>query len=563
MNSVHQAKREIAGGRGNKGRGLLGWGGLRFYSVKSKPDERWRAGRAGRAVTEPASVSRRGATLLSLVVAAALVSAGCVSESSKAPAQEPKTNQSSDAAKDISMMLILYSEQPPSDLIERTLEEKTGTQLTLNWVPDNVYSDKQMSSFAAGRLPKVIQVKSVDLGKPTIVNAVRSGLFWEIGPYLKEFPHISKFMNRTIMDNGAYFGKYYGLYWELPMSRQGIQYRKDWLLNLGLQEPKTIEDLYRVLKAFTYEDPDRNGKHDTYGLVDRNDLVYGAFKNIASYFGTPNNWGLQDGALVPDFMTPEYREAMKFMKRLYNEKLINPDFSVISKIQQEERFAAGEAGMMISNLLASSTIERIKKLHPNAEVDILNRISGPTGDHIWGGTGLGGLYLFPKTSIKTEEELRSVLWFFDQLLTEDMNNLITYGIEGRHYVRTPDGAAKVTPDTRELREQETEDYNTAFRTFDIRYLKQGSINEMQQKIIRLIADNQMIVVHDPAAGLNPPTRAEKGAELGAIITEATYHFILGTIDEEGFTRQVEKWRASGGDQMIAEMNEAYQEAKRN
>ncbi|WP_167577894.1 extracellular solute-binding protein [Ammoniphilus sp. YIM 78166] len=487
--------------------------------------------------------------VMSCILALILVSVGCGGEQAE--------RDSSPA--EISMMLALYSNEVPSDLLRLALEEKTGTSLTLNWIPDPIYSDKLRSALTTGTLPMVIQVKVVDLQKPAVVGAIRSGMFWEIGPYLNEYPNIHQFMNPMIMDSGAYYGKYYGLYWELPMSRQGIQFRKDWLVKLGLQEPKSLDELYQVLKAFTIHDPDGNGKHDTYGLIDRNDLVYGAFKNIATYFGAPNHWGWVNGRLTPDFMTIEYRNAMKFMKRLYEEGIINPDFTITSKTQQEDRFASGEAGMMISNLLVLSSNNRVKKQDPHAEVDILNRIKGPLGERTWGGTGLGGLYLFPKTSVKTETELRQILQFFDQLLSEEVNNLITYGIEGRHYVRTEDGAAKVTPDTRDLRKQEVEAYNTAFRTSDIRYLTQGSMGELQKKIYRLIEDNRQIVVHDPTSGLLSPTRAERGEALSRIITEATYDFILGVMNEEGYERALEEWRANGGDRIIEEINQAYQE----
>ena len=38
--------------------------------------------------------------------------------------------------------------------------------------------------------------------------------------------------------------------------------RKDWLDNVGMQVPKTLDDFYKVLKAFVNNDPDKNGKAD-------------------------------------------------------------------------------------------------------------------------------------------------------------------------------------------------------------------------------------------------------------------------------------------------------------
>ncbi|WP_248928310.1 extracellular solute-binding protein [Paenibacillus hamazuiensis] len=459
----------------------------------------------------------------------------------------------------ISMMLDLTDREPPKDTLIRPLEVLTQTRLAFNWVPDNIYTDKMVSAIATGAVPKVIQVRAADLKHPAVVNGVQAGLFWEIGPLLGEYPLINRYMNKAIAANSTYFGKMYGLYLERPLSRQGIQYRKDWLDRLGLPEPKTLEDVYTVLKAFTYNDPDGNGEQDTYGLIDRNDPVYGAFKNIATYFGTPNGWGMKDGKLTPDFMSAEYMNAMKFMKKLYDEKLMNPDFTVTSKTQQENRFIAGEAGMMISNVLAASIQSRLQETNPDAKVEIQNRIRGPKGERAWGGTGIGGLLLFPKASVKTESELKQVLAFFEKTLSKDVNNLITYGIRDRHYKQLDADTISVLPGTKRLREQEVESYANALRTFDIQYLRQGQIGALQEKIIGIIKDNDSIVVGDPTAAFVSRTQAEKGTGLADIVTNATYDFILGRLDEAGFRRELEKWRKEGGDLIIEEMNRQYAE----
>jgi putative aldouronate transport system substrate-binding protein len=45
-------------------------------------------------------------------------------------------------------------------------------------------------------------------------------------------------------------------------------------------------------------------------------------------------------------------------------------------------------------------------------------------------------------------------------------------------------------------------------------------------------------------------------ELSTIIVDATYNYILGNITAEGFQKEVEKWRASGGNLIIKEYSEA-------
>ena len=55
--------------------------------------------------------------------------------------------------------------------------------------------------------------------------------------------------------------------------------RKDWMDNLGLEEPKTLGDLEELLRAFINDDPDGDGQDDTVGLAVHPE-VYGYYPNI-------------------------------------------------------------------------------------------------------------------------------------------------------------------------------------------------------------------------------------------------------------------------------------------
>ena len=64
--------------------------------------------------------------------------------------------------------------------------------------------------------------------------------------------------------------------------------------------------------------------------------------------------------------------------------------------------------------------------------------------------------LFPKSAIKTEEELKKILGFFDKMMTPEVANLMYWGIEGTHYT-VVDGKAKASDD-KELTEREVKGY---------------------------------------------------------------------------------------------------------
>ncbi len=61
--------------------------------------------------------------------------------------------------------------------------------------------------------------------------------------------------------------------------------RKDWLDNLGLEEPSTMDEVADILRAFISDDPDGNGQADTVGLAVL-PTVYGGYPN--NHFGIDN-----------------------------------------------------------------------------------------------------------------------------------------------------------------------------------------------------------------------------------------------------------------------------------
>ena len=72
------------------------------------------------------------------------------------------------------------------------------------------------------------------------------------------------------------------VYYPVQRGQCLIIFRQDWLDKLGLKYPETLDDMKNVLIAFTNNDPDGNGKNDTYG--------YTAEKPSSSSGVTPFDW---------------------------------------------------------------------------------------------------------------------------------------------------------------------------------------------------------------------------------------------------------------------------------
>ncbi|MUG85334.1 extracellular solute-binding protein [Paenibacillus timonensis] len=491
---------------------------------------------------------KRGFSVLILLLIVVCLLGGCMN-------RETKLKATSVDRPFLSILAPLHFPQPPSKEIVAEIEEKTEVRLDLRWVPEGVYTDKMMTGLTTNSLAKVSFVKFSDYH--LVKNAIRSDVFWEIGPYLAEFPNLSK-LDPEILDQAAVDGKIYGLYTERPSSRQGLILRKDWLDRLGLEEPQTLEELYEVLRQFTYGDPDGNGKQDTLGIVDRNDLVYGIFKTLSSYFGTPNNWKVEDGRVIPEFMTDEYMDTMNYVKKLYDEKLINLDFPLTSKEVQRDRFIRGEAGVLIGSM---TDVQRLsieaRAMNPNADFTLVNRINGPYGYKVWSIPNFNGLYLFSKKMIPTEQDLKVALGFFDRTMDKDVANLMMYGLERRHY-KIENGKVILPEETSQLRVNEVNPlYSLMIADISNPNLMDVAQKEHLTQIAeQLSKDNEAFLVDDPTVRLSSPTYDEKSAELSTIISDATYHYILGRIDAEGFRQEIVRWKQSGGQAVIREFEDA-------
>ena len=484
-----------------------------------------------------------------------LLLAACNDSASSEGNNDDGTNE--DGVYQFEMMANLHTPEVPGDTILELVEEKTNTDIEIQWVPDNNYEDRLNTAFATNTLPDAVFMKN----QTTFMqfkDAIRDDQFWEVGPYLDDYENLSK-LKQEVIDNTLVDGKVYSLYQGRPLSRQGIIYRKDWADNLGLSAPTTTEEFMEMARAFTEDDPDGNGKDDTFGITDRSDLIYGGFKTVASWFGTPNNWGEKDGELLPEFMFPEYKQSMDFFKEMHENGYINQDFPVTSKVDQQEFIKNGTAGIYVGSMGdVVSLYNDAVAINPDLEYEVHNQVKGPNGEYgIWAIPGYGNLVMFPKSSVETEEELKKMLEFFDVMMDPELSNLIYWGIEGEHYT-VKDGGAIPTED-QALFDREVK----PFQAIEVgeaetngRY--EGYFEyEPKAKSEELNKDNENYLIHDPSVILDSPTNVQDGARLQQIMTDATYQYILGQIDEEGFDKEIENWRNQGGDAIIKEFNESY------
>lgn len=490
-------------------------------------------------------------SILLLAAAALTAASGCQSGKQNDP--DPKEPFS------ITLLTASFSNKPAGKDSEvwKMVEDYTHTNLNITWTPNASYNDKLNITLASGTLPMVIKVENTRV--PSVAAAIQKGQFWEIGPYLSRYPNLSK-ANPEILANISNNGKVYGIYRARQQGRPGISYRKDWLDKMGLPIPKTIDDFYTMLKAFTEGDPDGNGIHDTYGLaVTKYPLPW---EMMQVWFGAPNKWGIDENdKLVPEHFAPEYRNSLQFFRKIYAEGLVNSDFPIFDPTRWNEQVTSGHAGVMLDMADTAGRLETgLKQTNSNAVIDVLGTIEGPYGKRSLSTTGYNGIYLISKNSVKTEQELFRVLDFMDKLNDEPMQRLLYYGLENIHY-KMVNGAMESIPNQAVPQEYNANDLEQLLPLIP-ELTKFKSTSPLREKVQTVIGDNTKFIVLNPAEGLESTTYIQKGQMLDDMISEARIQYITGKIGDQELDRLLEAWRADGGDKVIQEINDAYRQSKR-
>lgn len=490
---------------------------------------------------------------------------------SSAPSAGASASASAQDPLKLNIMLPIFKTNYPKDdsPVAAEIEKQTNTDIHFEWVPNASYADKFNITLASGNLPKIIYVP--DVKAPSFVGAVESGAFWDLTDKLKNYPYLSQ-ASEVILNNSSIGDRTYGVYRGRELGRNGVYYRQDWLEKVGLEQPTTIDEFYNMLKAFKEQDPDGNGKDDTYGLI----MVkwtpkWGAgFDQIKLWFGAPNVWGEKDGQLVPEFEYDEYFEALKFMKKLYDEKLVNQDFAVMDSAKWTDPLVNNQAGVIIDVVDGAARAD--DKIHAALKeagkedsrahyIDVFGAVTGTDGQiHTLPTSGFAGMLAIPKSSVKTEEELDRILTFLDKLNDPDLQTLLGYGLEGVHYTKLDDTSLEMSKDT-VLLESEVEGLNQMLPYIPETKGLQPKLTELRSKQTEVQIQNRETIVSNPAEPFISDVYSQKGQQLDNIINDARIKFIVGQIDEQGWRDAIELWNKSGGSDYVKEINELYASSK--
>jgi len=179
--------------------------------------------------------------------------------------------------------------------------------------------------IAAGDVPDIFQANT-----QYIPQLVEADLIYSLDEVLEKFgPDILGNARDGQLKYAQYGGKQYGIPASYSLKYFAQNIRMDWLDNLGLDVPVTLEEFREVARAFVNEDPNQNGKKDTYGTAFRKNVNF--IDSFFLAFGVaPNHhqngmWQIRDGKHTFDWVQPEMKDALLELASWYEEGLIQPE----------------------------------------------------------------------------------------------------------------------------------------------------------------------------------------------------------------------------------------------
>lgn len=311
-----------------------------------------------------------------------------------------------------------------NDEIGKLIENKFDVKIETITVPWTGWSDRLNTMVASGSVPDIfVGYGIMDIQGYT--KWIEDDVLLPISDYVTDdYPNLKSYIDKW--DDQRINDKVYSLPVESYVDHV-LFVRSGWLEEIDMNPPKTVEDFYNVAIAFKEKYniyPFSSSAPHTAGLFWMNMFFY-------AYGSSWNDWDkLEDGSYVPSWISNGAKEAARFMKKLYDEGLLDPDFVTNSDSIKKEKFMTGKIGMMMHgeyDLIKNS----MKDINPSAEFIVLPPVKGFNGQGMW---GLNGYFSAVMISSKVSAEKRKkILQLFDYLYSNEGIELMTYGIENIHY----------------------------------------------------------------------------------------------------------------------------------
>lgn len=454
------------------------------------------------------------------------------------------------------------------------------------------YDQKVSLAIAAQEIPDIMHVSEYS----TLVELVESGMIEDLTDVYNNLAcdtvksSYASYGANNPLNTVTFDGKIMAIpKTQLSDGQDFLWLRKDWLDNLGLKEPSTIDEVADVLRAFIENDPDGNGQADTIGMAVLS-TVYGGYPNnhfavdnfFTAFDAYPEIWITDsEGKAVYGSIQPEMKDGLQLLADWYKEGLIDKEFTTRTSDDIVALLSGGQCGAYVgpwwSPFNPSQTASYANKdaewVNVSAPVGSEGKINAINTKPYAGFVVVRKGYEHPEIAMKivnvnseyamqdrsdaAKEILENqTIAYFNWPLYCQVQPGNNAEIMTGHVKAVLDGSADVST----LNTEETGYYEAA-----VRYLEAtGAGNkadsaDYSQYMSRMVAINKFS--EEPANFMTPSyfetseTMKTKWASLEKLEQQTMLKIIVGEADMSAFDEFVKNWTSAGGQTITDEINE--------
>ncbi|WP_054026505.1 extracellular solute-binding protein [Bacillus sp. FJAT-28004] len=437
-------------------------------------------------------------------------------------------------------------------------QQQFGVMVASNVLPDLIVWN--MSNFQGG------PAKLYQDGTIVKLNDLIDQHAPNLKKILEENPLIAKqikadngdiyvFPNLKVGDHGKY------------KTFSGQMIRKDWLDELGLQLPETIDEWELVLKTI-------KEKKGVIPYTSEKDMLLGSKSSMdfIGAYGIGKDFYLNGDKIQYGPLQPAFKDYLARMQKWYQEGLIDPDYASNDNKAKEAKITSGKAAATFGYIGGSmgAWLPSLQQADPKAmlsavQYPVLNKGDEPkfteTGwDYSNTGAVITSANKNPEATIKA----------LDYLFSEEGAMLKNFGIDGTTYTLV-DGQPKFTdlimknPDGLPIGQAMAKNFiaNYPFPgPDDDRYNDQYYSLDAQKEAVKAYAK----FAKNSASVLIPPVSLtpEEASEFSKIMTDVdTYRseivtkLIMGTSSLDSFDKAIEQFKKMGIERAIEIQQAAF------
>ncbi|MEV7085412.1 extracellular solute-binding protein [Streptomyces sp. NPDC093085] len=332
-------------------------------------------------------------------------------------------------------------------LFWRELTRRTGVTLHPTTVPASDYERKRSLLIGAGDAPLLIPKTYPGAEAPF----VSSGAVLPVSRYTELMPNFREKVRKwgltadvdSIRQADGDFYLLPGLH-EKVRTGYSLAFRTDILEKEGLAAPATWDEVHDVLKALKSAYPDVYPFSDRWGQPTPGGALFQylgpAFGTKAGWSYTNTTWDAKAEKYVFTGAMDEYREMVAYLRRLIDEKLMDPESFTQSDDEAIKKLLAGKSFAISANPqeLTQNYRYNLGRQLKGATIDMVPVPIGPTGPVVAGSRLENGLMISSK-ALKGDDFV-ALMQFVDWLWYSDAGQeFARYGVKGTTYTSSGPG----------------------------------------------------------------------------------------------------------------------------